>query len=149
MKIKKIIVGILLSTMLIGIFTTDVMAGIDGAYDFELAIKSKQANTRTTGRYRSATNVNDSWKVNLETTTENNNDSGITTFWLENYATDNVSTSHNVPSGSGDHYYAAGTSAAQMTVYLTAEDNNYSFTKTYTISGYWDEETGDKHDIQE
>lgn len=53
---------------------------------------------------------------------------------------DKVSATHDVTQGTGDHYYSAYSSASQRDVCLGAENNNNSL-RTYTVSGYWDEET--------
>lgn len=47
---------------------------------------------------------------------------------------------HDIKEGTGDHYYSAFSSASQRDVCLGAENNNNS-SSTYTVSGYWDEET--------
>ncbi len=63
----------------------------------------------------------------------------VATFWLDKSGT-RVSDVHDVAQGSGAHYYSAFSTANQSNVRLGAENNNAS-PNSYTISGYWDEET--------
>ncbi|WP_418588192.1 DUF2712 domain-containing protein, partial [Ruminococcus sp.] len=39
-------------------------------------------------------------------------------------------------------YKRANDNGDHINVYLTAENNNFMSSKTYTVTGYWDEETG-------
>lgn len=119
--------------------TSDVLAANEN-YSFSFSIKSWNGNTRSGGRYRQTTNAYNAWKVNLVKSTEGAGNP-ITRFWLETYNGTNVSPAHNVNAGSKNHFYAANSSASKATVYLTAENNNFTG-QTYSVSGYWDEETG-------
>lgn len=129
--------------MLYFVFLACVTMTSISAYDdniaFTLGIKEYQANSRTSGRYRETTNPNNKWKVQMTKTYEGPNAS--TTYWLERYDGGNVSKAITINVNSGVMYTPAWSSASQATVYLTAENNNYN-NITYTVQGYWDEETG-------
>ncbi len=47
---------------------------------------------------------------------------------------------HDVKQGTGAHYFTAYSGANQTKVCLAAENNN-DLPNSYTVSGYWDEET--------
>ncbi|MGM0807466.1 MAG: DUF2712 domain-containing protein [Bacillota bacterium] len=108
-------------------------------YGFEFTIKPQQGNSRSEGLYRSTTNRNDAWLVNVNHSGEGYYD--FSTFWLENSGGTNVSPSRLVSEADPNLYTKAYDNASQTTVYLTAENNNYNNT-TYGVNGYWDEETG-------
>ena len=48
---------------------------------------------------------------------------------------------HLVKAGSGNHYYKAYAEASKQGVSLGCKNNN-NVNKSYTVAGYWDEETG-------
>lgn len=140
---KKRITIVLAMLMLFGSVLPMSIFAYDPAYDnevqFEFTIWPFQLNSNSSSRYRSTTNIYNTWKVNLQTSTEGAGT--YTRFWLEedfNFA--NVSPSLDVRQGSGDHYYYTYSSASQEDVCLAAENNNYGNT-SYYVTGYWDEET--------
>ncbi len=63
----------------------------------------------------------------------------IATYWLDKSGTQ-VSNTVDVQQGGGSYYRSAKQTASKSYVCLAAENNNYTST-TYTVSGYWDEET--------
>ncbi len=71
----------------------------------------------------------------------------LTTYWFEKSNGTNVSPTVDVKAGSGGlnsgrNYYIKGNSGANAAnVRLTAENNNLS-SSSYSVNGYWDEETG-------
>lgn len=137
---KKLTKVVLVATLaLASISSVSVFAG-DGNHDFKFQIGSYWGNGSVeTGRYRSTTNPNNMWKVNLKTSGEG--EGTYTDFWLEKKDGENVSGDIRAKKGAGAYYKAAYSSASKTTVYLTGENNNYSG-NTYYVSGYWDEETG-------
>ncbi|MFQ7310803.1 DUF2712 domain-containing protein [Sellimonas sp.] len=66
----------------------------------------------------------------------------IATYWLALFNSSHTlaSGTHNVTQGSGAHYYSAKSNASKSNVCLAVENNNNT-TNTYTVAGYWDEET--------
>lgn len=139
-NIKKIAsIIIVLSLMIMFACTTNVFAG-DANHNFSFTVGSYHKNGRNeVGRYRKTTNPNNAWKVQLVQSGEGSGT--ITRFWLEHYDGENVSDGVNVTQGVGATYSPAYSSASQSTVYLTGENNNYNGA-SYSVSGYWDEETG-------
>ncbi|MBP1564747.1 MAG: DUF2712 domain-containing protein [Oscillospiraceae bacterium] len=63
------------------------------------------------------------------------------TYWLTK-SSDKATASdfHDVKQGSGAKYYKALKNASETYVVLAAENNNYD-ASSYSVSGYWDEET--------
>ncbi|HAE62304.1 MAG TPA: hypothetical protein DCG38_08245 [Eubacteriaceae bacterium] len=136
---KKKAYALVASIMILVVFiSSTIFAGNDNA-GFSFQIQPFQLNIHSTERYRSTTNIYNTWKVNLVYSGEGSGT--YTRFWLEEYPKDNnVSPTLDVKQGSGAHYYYAYSSASQTDVWLTAENNNFGNT-TYQVSGYWDEET--------
>lgn len=120
-----------------GILTTAPAFASNDNHPYSFTIKSEYGNGYSPERYRQTTNVNNKWKVNLQSSGEGNGT--ISLFWLDkNYSV--VSDFYEVKQGSGAHYYPADHTASKSDVGLGAENNNYS-TNSYTVSGVWDEET--------
>ncbi|WP_350300350.1 DUF2712 domain-containing protein [Peribacillus frigoritolerans] len=128
----------------IGLGTLSVEAGNENSlYSFK--IKKEQGNEYTRTKYRQTTTERNTWKVRMYHSQEGTNT--YTTYWLERSDGTNVSPSVKVTAGSGgeksgrNHYVKGNAGANAAKVRLTAENNNYS-SSTYTVDGYWDEETG-------
>lgn len=140
MKRTKKYTLVILATILflIGI-PLSTMAYSNDKNEFNYEIDALGTNTGTENAYRSTTNPKNSWKVNLQTSTEGKGT--YTRFWLENAETLDVSPTRTIKVGSGDHYTEAYASASKKQVYFTADNNNMSWSGYY-ITGYWDEETG-------
>lgn len=140
MKKKRlgIIIGMLIAMNAATAFAGDVRSDDDHSYSFN--IKANYANTYSESRYRQTTNTKNKWKVNMTHSAEGAGT--ITTYWLAlfNSGHDAGSDAYDVTQGTGAHYYNAYSNASQKDVCLGAENNNNS-TNTYTVSGYWDEET--------
>lgn len=138
-KLKNLgIVGIAAITL----FSTsylNTLAG-DENISFKFNIKSWGGNGQESdGRYRNTPNAECTWKVKLVTSGEGAGKD--TTFWLELYDGTNVSGDITATQGGKAIYKEAYSSASKATVYLTGENNNLNG-DTYSVSGYWDEETG-------
>ncbi len=107
---------------------------------YSFTIKPYFGNTYSDGRYRQTTNTSNPWKVNM--TYSGEGAGTITTYWLAKFNSSHnvVSGTHNVVQGTGAHYFTANSGAKKTNVCLGAENNNDS-PNSYTVSGYWDEET--------
>ncbi|MBB3908820.1 DUF2712 domain-containing protein [Anoxybacillus rupiensis] len=128
----------LAAAMGVGIFTfSNFTYASDDNIGFNFELKPNYDNSYSAARYRQTTNPNNKWKVNLTYSSEGVGT--VATFWLDKAGT-RVSEWYNVKQGSGPHYYPAYSTANQSYVRLGAENNNYT-SASYTISGYWDEET--------
>lgn len=105
---------------------------------YEFTIKAHHGNSYSYDRYRQTTDITNPWKVNMTYSAEGAGT--VMTYWLtrtEGFAP--ASNTHNVKQGSGPHYYYATNVASKKRVCLGAENNNDT-SKTYKVSGYWDEE---------
>ncbi|MCD4839645.1 MULTISPECIES: DUF2712 domain-containing protein [Neobacillus] len=126
------------AAMGVGIFTfSNFTYASDDNIGFSFTLKPNYENSYSGERYRQTTNPKNKWKVNLTYSSEGVGT--VATFWLDKSGT-RVSDVHDVAQGSGAHYYSAFSTANQSNVRLGAENNNAS-PNSYTISGYWDEET--------
>lgn len=115
----------------------------DDNIKYSLDILEWQKNAKVkNGRYRQTKDINNKWKVQLQSTTEGagNGNDNITVFWLEGSNDENVTTTVSAKQGKSVYYTPAYSSASERTVYLTAEDNRITFS-TYHVEGIWDEET--------
>lgn len=112
----------------------------EDSYSFHFTVKPYRSWNYTTCRYRESYRPENKWKVNLQNSTEGSGT--IINFKLSasNHST-NLSNTHAVAQGTGNHYYAAYSSAGGRDVCLAGQNNN-NVSKTYTISGVWDEEVG-------
>ncbi|WP_285769014.1 DUF2712 domain-containing protein [Peribacillus sp. SI8-4] len=142
-KGRVIAVGTILACS-IGLGTLSVEAGNENSgYTFK--IKKNQGNESRSTKYRQTTNERNTWKVRMYKSGEGTNT--YTTYWLEKSDGTNVSPAVDVKAGnkdskSGRNYYIKGNWGANAAnVRLTAENNNVS-SSTFSVSGYWDEETG-------
>ncbi|MDD4371969.1 MAG: DUF2712 domain-containing protein [Anaerostipes sp.] len=131
--ITAILAGVLMS---LGIMTS-VKASND-SYSYQFTLRPHYANSYSSSRYRQTTDVSNKWKVNLQTSTEGKGTKA--TFWLSNENHKKASETHTIAQGSGSHYYNAYSSASKRDVCLSVENNNDS-SKSYKITGVWDEET--------
>lgn len=121
-----------------GIFTVSSMAyASNDNVGFSFSLKPNYGNSYSASRYRQTSDSTNKWKVNLTYSSEGSGT--YATFWLDKSGT-RVSDVHDVKQGSGAHYYNAYGTANENYVRLGAENNNPS-ANSYSISGYWDEET--------
>lgn len=115
-------------------------ASVDSNIEYSFVVKANNGlNKDPDGRRRQTSNNNNAWKVNLRVSGEG--DKTATKFRLCLKDDSAASAWHTVIQGSGSHYYATNDAADHKTVYLQGQNNNTS-TKSYKVSGYWDEETG-------
>lgn len=66
----------------------------------------------------------------------------ITNYWLENSKGRSASSEYSIKQGDVPIYKPANNNGDHITVYLTAENNNWFCSDQYSVSGIWDEETG-------
>ncbi|AUI79007.1 DUF2712 domain-containing protein [Lactiplantibacillus pentosus] len=137
LKLKAVAIC-LLSIVTFGAVGANTALASNDNWGFHFSIQPHQANTRSGARYRQTTNVNNKWKVNMQSSGEGART--VTTYWLENAGGTNVSPSMNVKQGNGSYYSSAYSNASKKNVYLTAQNNNYNGSR-YSVSGFWDEET--------
>ncbi|WP_285769015.1 DUF2712 domain-containing protein [Peribacillus sp. SI8-4] len=142
-KVRIIALGTILACS-IGLGTLSVEAGNENM-DYSFTILKDQKNSYTGTKYRQTTNERNTWKVRMYKSGEGTNT--YTTYWLEKSNGTNVSPAVDVKAGnkdskSGRNYYIKGDWGANAAnVRLTAENNTAS-SSTFSVSGYWDEETG-------
>lgn len=137
---NKIISGLLvLSIAAFGMKGVVANAASDNNVGFSFHILENQhISFGADPRYRSTSNTNNCWKVNMTYSGE-----GVGTctyFWLGS-GTTIVSNHVVVKQGSGAKYRFAYETASQTHVRLRAQNNNQSI-NGYDVGGYWDEETG-------
>ncbi len=135
--------GLAMVTAMVSIFVINATAPVYAANDdigYSFKIKANYKNSYSSSRYRQTKNTDNKWKVNMTYSGEGTGT--VTTYWLSknDVSHTRVSGTHDVKQGSGAHYYKAYKGASETRVRLSAENNNDS-SKTYTVSGYWDEET--------
>lgn len=124
----------------LGVSAVDIAASENNNIYFQFWVKSFWGNGRVTeGRYRSTTDTNDAWKVQLKSSGEG--EGTITNFWLENYDEENVTRDISAVAGEDAKYDKVKSGATERNLYLTGENNNYNG-NSYSVWGYWDEETG-------
>lgn len=138
--IKKVLVIVIAALMLSSLVVTSNASDDNHSYAFYVPAH-QGISQYSNGNYRSTNDTNNAWKVNLKASSEPGNGNTYTSFCLGNSSQNAVSGWHNVQEASGSHYYAAYTSASNITVYLQAKDNN-NIANSYNVSGVWDEETG-------
>lgn len=137
-----------LSVTMCGSLTS--LAAADNSYKYNFTVKSNQAASHDDNdwRYRGTTNLDSSWKVDFQNSTEYPASSNTKTlFYLGIKNTNGYnkigSLAHSIKEGSGAKYYSAYSSASKQYVTLYARDNNDgSYKSAYDVSGVWDEETG-------
>lgn len=108
---------------------------------FSFRIQGSVDNAQETKkRFRDTTDPSNSWKVQMVTSGEGKGT--ITNFWLETTNGRSASSEFSIKQGDVARYMKANKRGNHTNVLLTAENNNFFSTKTYNVSGYWDEETG-------
>ncbi len=137
----KIVASILMLAVVFAISASPVAyASSDENIDYSFKVKINYAVTRFgESKYRSTSDNNNSWKVNLRTSEEGTNTVTLFSLGLEDYTA--ASTWYAVTVGSGSHYFPTNDAADFNRVYLQAKDNSNK-SATYQITGFWDEETG-------
>lgn len=157
---KKIILSALL-IISIGTFTVDIPQVFANEYErgnennkfnFYIPTGGYEANgedTKPNGwsqehPERSTSDYNNAWKLIFTESGEGYNT--ITRFWLENYNNkQHIAPCHDMYAGSGNtHYFRTHTTLSKTKKTALVAENNNPSTTGYTVSGYWDEETGVK-----
>lgn len=141
-SLKKKIASICLCTLATtSMFAFNAFAAEDNNVAYKFRIQGSVDNAQESdGRFRSTTDNSNAWKVELEKSGEG--EGTITCFWIEKSNGTNASSSIQIKQGNAARYFTANDKGDNTTVYLTAENNNFTSTKQYEVSGYWDEETG-------
>lgn len=141
MKFRKRGISALLSLAVVGtVFSGSlVKAAKNNNIGYSFYVKAYENESYCTDvRTRSTSKPKNCWKVNLAYSGEGAGK--VTRFWLAK-GTNTVSDSVNAKQGGKVRYKYAFSSANKSNVRLRACNNNYS-ASGYTVSGYWDEETG-------
>ena len=121
-------------------FSMTALAGNDDV-PFSFTMKANMKNSYTGDRYRETTRTNNPWKVNMTASTAGTNTQAYYFLASNGILRIQYSDPHLVKAGSGNHYYKAYSNASKQNVSLGCRNNN-DVNKSYTVSGYWDEETG-------
>ena len=144
-SLKKSIVGILVCITAIAAVAISASAyAYDNNYGYSFTVKPKSGLSYSSDiRYRGATTTKTPWKVNFTYSSEGKKT--VMTYFLASsgWFPTKFSDFKNVTQGSGDKYFRAYDVACETDVQLAAKNNNNT-ANSYTISGYWDEETA-KH----
>ncbi len=149
-KLTKKFVAIVIALFVVSAISASslvAVASTNDDIDFSFGIKAYNAITRDPNkRLRSTSNNDNAWKVSLVLSNETTDNKGCgSRFCLGLEDKTEASEWHLVERGSGEHYYPANDAADFRYVYLQCQDNNNS-SKTYTVTGIWDEETGKEPD---
>ena len=111
-------------------------------FPYSFTMKKNCANNYTNDSlYRDSDRTNNPWKVNMTYNAEGT--TAIATYWLAGSGVGHTQYSDvmNVSCGSGNHYKGVYNNAYHKYTCLGVRNNNNVAT-AYTVSGYWDEETG-------
>lgn len=121
-------------------FSMTALAGDDNVA-FSFTMKADMKKNYTGDRYRETTRTNNPWKVNMTASTEGKHTQAYYFLASNGIRRIQYSDQHLVKSETGDHCYKAYAEASKQGVSLGCKNNN-DVNKSYTVSGYWDEETG-------
>ena len=142
---KRILIGIttcLITLSALG-FSSYAYGG-DNNIGYSFSVPGGQNWAFSNAKYRGPSGTSVPWKVNFTYSSE-----GVGTYMqyflagTEWISLSKLSDYKMVKQGSGVKYYHAYDSAYNRNVRLGARNNN-NVSKSYTVSGYWDEETA-KH----
>lgn len=140
---KRIILGTLAALMLISSIFISASAAETNSFPYSFKMKADQGKSYSKDlNYRGTGKTSVPWMVNMTFNAEGEGTKAQ--YFLASSSTpyENVSAYKTVTQGSGAKYFHAYSSANKRTVQLAARNNN-DVTKSYTISGYWDEETAE------
>lgn len=145
-KLTKKFAAIVIALLVVSAISASslvAMASVDEEIDFRFSfISDETVNRGDDRRYRSTSDNNNAWKVDLQTsneTTDAKECGSLFCIGLEDATL--ASAWQLVVRYSGPHYYATNDAADFRYVYLMCKDNNNSG-KPITLTGVWDEETG-------
>ncbi len=148
--IKRLSVLIVVFTVfMVSTSAVSSIASIDNdtiGYSFEIVPYGK-VSKYPVSRYRSTTDVNNAWKVELVNSNESSKGTRTaTSFHLGVYNPNGYnpkgSGTYAARLGSDFYYHAAYSNASKADVYLYGRDNLDTNSFSYSVSGHWDEETG-------
>ncbi len=140
-KTTKVFSVVLVVMLFVATFAVSAFAG-DENLIYSFNIQANRNVTRyTVGQFRDTTNNNNAWKVNFKTSNEPGTGRTFTEYVITKSDGTLAASWHSVQVSTGAHYYAANDNGDFATVYLNGRDNN-NIASTYTVTGYWDEETG-------
>ena len=141
MKTNKIISIILAMCCIMSILCVVPAFAGDDSIPYSFTMKAElQKSYCSEARERTTQNPNNTWKVNM-TFNEEGENTVAKYFIATSIIKTPCSDKHDIKQGSGEHYFVAYGNASNKYVKLGVMNNNDS-TKKYTVSGYWDEETG-------
>lgn len=136
---NKRIIGTLIALLAFGAMSVgNYVSAADDSIGYSFTVGYNQYPGTSSSRYRQTTNTKNCWKANMTYSAEGQNT--VMNFWLAKN-TANVSDMVSLSVGGKTKYRYAYDSASQTNVNLKAVNNN-NVPRSYTISGYWDEETG-------
>lgn len=146
---SKLVKQLMLLVMILAVFVTISAPLVSQATDdnvpfsFTVSINGKPSHF-SKSRFRQTTNVRNSWKVQMDSSTEVKNVRSVTKFYLgvqnKPYNAQG-SAMYNVILRDAASYFPAYSNASAKNVYLYARDDTTT-NKNYDVVGYWDEETG-------
>lgn len=147
-KSKMIKQLVALMTVLIALVTVVTpmvsLAGEDRVpFNFVVSINGNPSHY-TISRYRQTTNTRNTWKVQMDYSDEAKSVRSVTKFYLgvkHSPYNEQGSQMVKVILREGAYYTPAYTNASKKDVFLYARDDTTT-NKNYTVTGYWDEETG-------
>lgn len=138
---KLVSFGMCLAVSAALLSTSAIAAYQDNDIDYSFRIQGSVDNAQEkTGRFRDTRENTNSWKVQLVKSGEGKG--SFTNFWIENKNGSSASEEYSIKQGDKPRYKPANDKGDHITVYLTAENNNWFSTEQYNVSGIWDEETG-------
>ena len=140
-KKKLVSFGMCLAVSAALLSTSAIAAYQDNDINYSFRIQGSVDNAQEkTGRFRDTRENTNSWKVQLKKSGEGKGT--FTNFWIENKNGSSASDGYKIKQGDEPRYKPANDKGDHITVYLTAENNNWFSTEQYNVSGIWDEETG-------
>ncbi len=126
---------------LTSLVATNAFAANYDNYDFSFRIQGSVDNAQDpTDHYRNTTDNSNAWKIILDSSGEGNGT--VTDFQIELEDSTNASSQHHVKQGNGAYFFPANDYGDNNWVYLTGENNNFSSTKQYDVSGTWNPASG-------
>lgn len=136
---NKRVRGTLIALLAFGVmFVGDNVSAEDKAVGYNFTVGYNQNPGVSSSRYRETTNNHNCWKANMTYSSEGQNT--VMNFWLAKN-TSNASDMSSLRVAGKTKYKYAYDNAARTNVNLKAVNNSY-VPRSYTVSGYWDEETG-------
>lgn len=141
-KGKVLIVLLICLSCIVTSFSLTAFAANNDNIAYSFKMKANLGRSYSSSEYRGTLNPKNSWKVNMTYSDEGTGTAAIYFLASANILTrTQLSDAYTVKQGSGAHYYAAYAEASERNVALGCKNNN-DVAKSYTVSGYWDEETG-------